>query len=719
MSGGRGKESGGFSTPGRKTIYSLSDESASNAYIPTQGTAKIFVVGRPMSVTDMLYGPIELPPIIRLFVDTPPVQRLRDLKQLGNTHYTYPGASNTRFEHSLGVSHLAMEFFRCILTSHRQDNRDFGVSELTEMSQETEQRDMWCIGIAGLCHDLGHGPLSHMFEDFVNAVNRERGAAKWSHEMMSVVLLRGIWHDKKEELEQMGLNDTEDLRFVELLINGLRPCDPWPTNVGRPAWKRFMTEIVANKRNGLDVDKLDYIQRDSLACLGVSVLSPVRRLFQGARVVINEMEQTAIGFQDKLDGCIEEVFTTRSLLHRIIYQHRATKIMDQMTKDALMAARGHFIVSHRDKAMKLEDCTSSPNVYVQLSDWIIGAILHSTDPQLERSREILRSIHNRKLYTTIGYYRMRSYDRMTYGSAIVHHLDHLERHQKSMEEHLRTSLQNKPSSPSQRSRFITDKMQSTLSAIEVQTENLRSLLTQLEVHGKPSGFGEQMIELTVERMMEVVQRCNVSLYERLRKWERENDGLFALECLIAEVTQTAGDMDKAQSPLDQTYFFSARQGSNLSRVTPHSYRNVTTSMCNSIAPVTSVTMICRVPLSDMEREQLRNYFAEMTEQSKHSTTLDFSVTPERERGSYYMRRERSMDNESSFVNDLHDEKPPLQLHRAEGMRENELLIKMLEKPKLQSSSAQPVSSAVSLSPVALIPYPTNCSDSENDEVPLC
>jgi HD superfamily phosphohydrolase len=82
-------------------------------------------------------------------MDTPQVQRLRCLKQLGTADYAYMNVNHNRFEHSVGVAHLAERMCRRLQT--RQPNLNI------------TDKDVLCIKLAGLCHDLGHGPFSHVY----------------------------------------------------------------------------------------------------------------------------------------------------------------------------------------------------------------------------------------------------------------------------------------------------------------------------------------------------------------------------------------------------------------------------------------------------------------------------------------------------------------------------------------------------------------------------
>ncbi|XP_051516375.1 deoxynucleoside triphosphate triphosphohydrolase SAMHD1 isoform X4 [Myxocyprinus asiaticus] len=112
---------------------------------------------------DPIHGHIELHPLLVQIIDTPQFQRLRHIKQLGGTYLVFPGASHNRFEHSIGVGYLA----GCLVQALNERQPELLISK----------QDILCVQIAGLCHDLGHGPFSHMFDGMF--IPKVRPSEKW------------------------------------------------------------------------------------------------------------------------------------------------------------------------------------------------------------------------------------------------------------------------------------------------------------------------------------------------------------------------------------------------------------------------------------------------------------------------------------------------------------------------------------------------------------
>jgi hypothetical protein len=273
---------------------------------------------------------------------------------------------------------------------------------------EVSDVDVFCVGMAGLCHDLGHGPLSHAFEGFINDYRDSVGDGRphWEHEVASIQMLDFILCSNAIDLTPFGVGE-HDISFVKLLIHGIKPAEPWPAaSVGRPESKRWLCDIVANKRNGIDVDKLDYFLRDSMSCFGQLPDIHVDRILNCSRVIACD-GQRQVCFQQKVALSLIDMFLLRAKLHKFVYQHRVVLVIDSMTKDALMHAEGEFrICVARDDGSaaqySLSECVNDMAAYSLTGDWIFSALQATSCPELAKTREILCRIRQRRLYTLTG-----------------------------------------------------------------------------------------------------------------------------------------------------------------------------------------------------------------------------------------------------------------------------------------------------------------------------
>ncbi|XP_068076983.1 deoxynucleoside triphosphate triphosphohydrolase SAMHD1 isoform X2 [Danio rerio] len=324
---------------------------------------------------DPIHGHIALHPLLVKITDTPQFQRLRHLKQLGGTYLVYPGASHNRFEHSIGVAYLAGRLVKSL-----HDNQP----EL-----KITKQDFLCVQIAGLCHDLG------LPDDIPES---------WKHEQMSVLMFDSIVKSLNEEvLREHGLTDN-DVIFIKELIEGAKASDnEWPYK-GRNVEKSFLYEIVANKQNGIDVDKWDYFARDCHH-LGIRNSFDHLRLLKFARVcVVNGRKH--ICFRDKEADNVYDMFRTRYTLHRQAYQHKIGNIIEDMFAEALLLADRDLHEDRPADMLKISEAIKSVEDYSKLTDEIFEQILSSTSPNLKESRDILDKIMRRKLPKFIGETRL-------------------------------------------------------------------------------------------------------------------------------------------------------------------------------------------------------------------------------------------------------------------------------------------------------------------------
>uniref|UniRef100_A0A8C9SDK2 Deoxynucleoside triphosphate triphosphohydrolase SAMHD1 n=1 Tax=Scleropages formosus TaxID=113540 RepID=A0A8C9SDK2_SCLFO len=338
---------------------------------------------------DPIHGHIEMHPLLVRIIDTPQFQRLRYIKQLGGTYFVFPGACHNRFEHSIGVGHLAGRL----------------VQALNERQPELliSPRDMLCVQIAGLCHDLGHGPFSHMFDGMF--IPKMRPDYKWKHEMASVQMFDHMVKVNSLEpvMKEHGLVLPTDLLFIKEQIAG--PLDPphpgtWPYQ-GRSEEKGFLYEIVANKRNGIDVDKWDYFARDCYH-LGIQNNFDYRRFLKFARVCEVDNKKH-ICTRDKEVGNLYDMFHTRNCLHRRAYQHKVGNIIETMITEALEKADKHIkILGSGGKIFSISTAIDDMEAYTKLTDHVFEQILYSSSKELAEARAILNNVVVRKLYKCVG-----------------------------------------------------------------------------------------------------------------------------------------------------------------------------------------------------------------------------------------------------------------------------------------------------------------------------
>uniref|UniRef100_A0A673Z7G7 Deoxynucleoside triphosphate triphosphohydrolase SAMHD1 n=1 Tax=Salmo trutta TaxID=8032 RepID=A0A673Z7G7_SALTR len=339
---------------------------------------------------DPIHGHIEMHPLLVCIIDTPQFQRLRHIKQLGGTYFVFPGASHNRFEHSIGVGYLAGSL----------------VQELNKRQPELfiSRRDILCVQIAGLCHDLGHGPFSHMFDGMF--IPKVRPESKWKHEEASLAMFDHLVCENALEpvMKEHGLVLPDDLVFIKEQIAGPQNTVPlrqgWPYK-GRPEEKSFLYEIVANKRNGIDVDKWDYFARDCFH-LGIQNNFDYRRFLKFVRVCEVDGKKH-ICTRDKEVGNLYDMFHTRNCLHRRAYQHKVGNIIETMITEAFFKADPHIqIQGSGGKMFTISTAIDDMEAYTKLTDHVFEQILYSSSSELAEAREILQNITCRRLYKCVG-----------------------------------------------------------------------------------------------------------------------------------------------------------------------------------------------------------------------------------------------------------------------------------------------------------------------------
>ena len=305
--------------------------------------------------------------IILKIIDTVEFQRLKNIKQLGLCYYVFPGASHNRFEHSLGVCYLC----GLLIDTIKMNQPELKISERTAL----------LVKIAGLVHDIGHACFSHFFDHHFLHKKIPNSLYK-EHEFRSGQLFRHIV--KKYNI---GLTSDE----VDTIINMI---DPGIENTS------YLYQIVANKINGLDCDKFDYIARDTYN-VGLSYSFDASRLIKEARVIDDK-----ICFPKKCYFEISDLYYTRYKLHKQIYTHNAVRSIEYMVLDILRE-----LDSNIDFVGKTVDISK----FHHLTDSILDFSYFFNN---ERAIEIYENIRQRKLYKFVMEINEKNFDTESFNKKI-------------------------------------------------------------------------------------------------------------------------------------------------------------------------------------------------------------------------------------------------------------------------------------------------------------
>ena len=253
-------------------------------------------------IRDPLWDNIRLDRPALLALDTPTVQRLRYVRQVGHAFLVYPGATHTRFEHALGAYHLTRRALAAL-------------EERGELGSATADGDRLAVRMAALLHDVGHYPFSHALEE----------AGFPSHEKLGIAKLsRGELGDRLVEIGGAGFADV-----VGRLIGGTSDSP--------------LQGLISGS---LDLDKIDYLSRDARMCGVPYGTVDVDRLLSSLTLVESGPGRFEVGVQEKGVSALESLLFSKYQMYRNVYWHHAVRSATCMFKRAVRGAveRGHVTV---------------------------------------------------------------------------------------------------------------------------------------------------------------------------------------------------------------------------------------------------------------------------------------------------------------------------------------------------------------------------------------
>jgi len=229
------------------------------------------------TIRDPIHGNITLSDIELRLLDTPQLQRMRRIKQNGLCYLIYPAMNSTRFEHSLGVMHLAGR-----------------VADHLELGREEKIN----LRIAGLLHDIGHCAFSHTSDAVLNKI--------------------GISHEENS-IQMIIRTEIADI----LKENGINPIEVTELITGRGRFGKIISSEI-------DVDKMDYLIRDSYYAGVAYGIIDLERIIYGMKIIKGEM----VINRGSLEA-VESLLISRNMMYQTVYRHHTKRIVESMFSEAL------------------------------------------------------------------------------------------------------------------------------------------------------------------------------------------------------------------------------------------------------------------------------------------------------------------------------------------------------------------------------------------------
>lgn len=266
-------------------------------------------------IYDSLHGFIYLDHLEEKLIHSVPMMRLQATMQLGTAYLVYPGATHTRFEHSLGTMRIASKIFERIMhNTHSQ-----WLPEVDSFLYHYYKR---IVRIAALCHDLGHLPFSHSAE---TALLGKEGHEKWTQRIIYSDHLKPIWNEFKNELNNQssdhGLSIEEDIAKLAIGPEKMKLIDPLVTFT---AVERVMSEIITADLFG--ADRIDYLLRDSRSTgLAYGNIDHTQLIDSLCIQLDPETNDPFLGInEDGIESC-EALLLARYFMHQRLCQYPSVK----------------------------------------------------------------------------------------------------------------------------------------------------------------------------------------------------------------------------------------------------------------------------------------------------------------------------------------------------------------------------------------------------------
>lgn len=309
---------------------------------------------KPKIINDPVYGFINagISKLMVTIIDSPYFQRLRRISQLGLSSNVYPGAMHSRFQHTLGATHLMIS----------------AISELRKKGFNITEEEEEASALAILLHDIGHGPFSHTLEGTI--------LKNVSHEDISLCFMKSLNNEYDGALD----------KAIEIFTGTYH--------------KKYLHQLVSGQ---LDVDRLDYLCRDSFYTGVTDGIIATDRIIKMLTIANNEL-----AVEEKAIYSIENFLIARRLMYWQVYMHKTVlsaehmlrkifKRVDYLLKNDLLESDNNSLSFFLENNFTCDDFYSKPELLDKFASLDDGDIYYALKKWSQHNDKVLSGLCNRIL----------------------------------------------------------------------------------------------------------------------------------------------------------------------------------------------------------------------------------------------------------------------------------------------------------------------------------
>jgi HD superfamily phosphohydrolase len=334
-----------------------------------------------MEIRDPIHGSIQLNDGEVAIIESVEFQRLREIKQLGFSEFSFPGATHNRFLHSIGVSHVSGEIFDSIFRAY-----PFSKSSTKNRLRQT-------VKLAALLHDVGHGPLSHTTEQVMPQLKKlnikiydEQKIDQTRQANHEDYTIKFVTDSGISELIRTYFPDITP-EYVACLIDKNLACDEIFFTDGAINFRPLLSQIVSSE---LDADRMDYLERDSYFC-GINYGKIDKDWLQQNLTLHVVKGKAYLALNRRALYAFDDFLISRHHMHLMVYFHHKSIVYEEMLNRYLMSKDCKFILP------------ADSNEYISYTDYKLYEHLDAVDNQWaqriaqRRPYKVALELHNQEL----------------------------------------------------------------------------------------------------------------------------------------------------------------------------------------------------------------------------------------------------------------------------------------------------------------------------------